>query len=93
MDKIVALEIEPYLEKFAAPYYKQAGVEKKIDFRVGSALKTLDTLEKDGESFDMVFIDADKDAYYKYYDKLMSSPTLLAEGGVILAVSLSQLAM
>lgn len=35
----------------------------------------------------MVFIDADKGGYWSYYDKIMSSKTLLNKDGVIIAVS------
>lgn len=86
VEKIVALDIEPYLVDFAKPYYEQAGVAKKIDFRIGNAIKTLNDLEQDGETFDMVFIDADKDGYWSYYDKIISSKVLLKPDGLIVAV-------
>uniref|UniRef100_A0A1I7Z2N4 Caffeoyl-CoA O-methyltransferase n=1 Tax=Steinernema glaseri TaxID=37863 RepID=A0A1I7Z2N4_9BILA len=56
---------------------------KKIDFRKGSALDTLDALIANGESgtFDFAFIDADKPNYTNYYKRCMQ---LLRPGGVIL---------
>lgn len=89
VERIVACEIEPYLKTWAKPFYEQAGVQDKIDFRVGSALDTLSALEQAGETFDLVFIDADKDGYHKYYEKLMESSTLLAKDGIIIAVGIT----
>jgi len=85
VEKIVAMDIEPYLVDFAKPFYEQAKVQDKIDFRVGDAIKTIDDLEAAGESFDLVFIDADKGGYWNYYDKIMSSKSLLNPNGMIIA--------
>lgn len=89
VEKIVAMDCEKYLVDFAKPFYKEAGVENKIDFRVGDAIKTMEDLEAAGETFDMVFIDADKGGYWNYYDKVMSSKSLLRPDGIIIAVSSS----
>lgn len=89
VDKIIAMDCEKYLVDFAKPFYKEAGVENKIDFRVGDAIKTMEDLEAAGETFDMVFIDADKGGYWNYYDKVMSSKSLLRPDGIIIAVSVS----
>jgi caffeoyl-CoA O-methyltransferase len=63
-------------------FWKEAGVENKIDLRIGSALDTLDELLNDGQksSFDFAFIDADKSNYEGYYEKTLK---LLRSGGVI----------
>jgi predicted O-methyltransferase YrrM len=89
VEKIVAMDCEKYLVDFAIPFYQEAGVENKIDFRVGDAIKTMEDLEAAGETFDMVFIDADKGGYWNYYDKVMSSKSLLRPDGIIIAVSVS----
>ena len=49
----------------------------KIDFRMGPALETIETLEG---PFDLVFIDADKENYVNYFH---AAVPLLAERGLI----------
>ncbi|MGD2120033.1 MAG: class I SAM-dependent methyltransferase [Chromatiales bacterium] len=80
--KLVACDINEEWPEIGRPYWRQAGVEDKIDLRIGPALQTLDQLIADGEvgSFDFVFIDADKPAYDDYYEKSLQ---LLRTGGVI----------
>lgn len=72
---------------FAKPYYEEAKVQDKIDFRIGDAIKTMEDLEAEGQTFDMVFIDADKDGYHRYFDKIIGSKSLLRPDGLIVAVS------
>ncbi|KAI0786191.1 O-methyltransferase-domain-containing protein [Abortiporus biennis] len=83
--KVVALEIEPYLEKIVQPYFAEAGVEHKVEVMIGDALGSLDKLIDSKANFDMIFIDADKSSYKTYFQKIMSSsPSLLAKGGMII---------
>uniref|UniRef100_F1LDN3 Catechol O-methyltransferase domain-containing protein 1 n=1 Tax=Ascaris suum TaxID=6253 RepID=F1LDN3_ASCSU len=57
-------------------------VSKKINFRLGPAVQTLDSLIAAGESgkWDFAFIDADKINYPNYYEKCVQ---LLRPGGII----------
>ena len=62
----------------ATLHWKQADVAHKIQFQLGDANETLEKLIDAHESFDAVFIDADKTSYDIYYEKCL---TLLKPGG------------
>lgn len=54
---------------------KNAGVDRKINFIESEALPALDQLLKDIKnegSFDYAFVDADKDNYWNYHERLMT---------------------
>lgn len=91
VEEVVALDIEPYLKREVEPYWDRAGVRAKIDFRIAPALESLSALKAARhEPFDLVFIDADKPSYKAYVQAILDGG-LLAEDGVILAVSSSLL--
>lgn len=54
VEKVVALELEGYLKKWSSPYFEQAKVSDKIDVRIGDAVTSLATLQKESASFDLV---------------------------------------
>ena len=52
------------------PFWNEAGVIDKIDLRIAPALETLDELlVADVESFDFIYIDADKINYKHYFER------------------------
>jgi caffeoyl-CoA O-methyltransferase len=61
-------------------YWIEAGVERKIDLRLGPALETLRALPE-REHFDVGFIDADKPNYYGYFEEIL---VRLRPGGLIM---------
>ncbi len=80
--KIIACDQSEEYTAQARQLWRAAGVEGKIDLRLGPALGTLDALIAGGHggSFDFAFIDADKGNYANYYDRAM---VLVRPGGVI----------
>ncbi|MFE7121016.1 O-methyltransferase, partial [Streptomyces sp. NPDC057654] len=80
--RLVTCDIDDRWPAFGADYWRRAGVEPRIDLRIGDANDTLaKLLADDGPgSFDFVFIDADKANYTRYYE---SSLELVRQGGLI----------
>jgi predicted O-methyltransferase YrrM len=79
---ILACDISEEYTNVARRYWKAAGVDQKIDLRVGPALETLAKMrEQRVEPFDMAFIDADKRNVENYYEVALQ---LLRPGGLVL---------
>ncbi|HTW35349.1 MAG TPA: class I SAM-dependent methyltransferase [Rhizomicrobium sp.] len=79
--KLVALDISKDFTDRARPIWKDAGVEGKIDLRIGPAIASLDKMIAAHEGpFDFAFIDADKPNYDGYYERVLK---LLRPGGLI----------
>ena len=75
--RIVTCELDPERVTFARRHIEAAGFAERIEVRQGPALQTLATL--DGP-FDLVFIDADKAGYQRYYEAVLPK---LSERGLI----------
>jgi len=80
--KIIACDISEEFTAKARETWREAGVEDRIDLRIGPALRTLDALITGGEAetFDFAFIDADKSNYANYYERAL---VLLRQGGLV----------
>ena len=79
--KVIALDVSKEFTDKARGYWKEAGVESKIDLRLGSGLEALDRMIAASEGpFDLAFIDADKPNYDGYYERVLK---LLRPGGLI----------
>jgi len=80
--QIVACDVSEEYTSIARRYWKEAGVEQKIDLQLRPASETLDELLANGsaDSFDFAFIDADKGNYDNYYERALR---LIRVGGLI----------
>jgi predicted O-methyltransferase YrrM len=80
--KLVACDVSDEFTRAARAYWKEAGLDTKIDLRLAPAINTLDALiASDGpNSFDFAFIDADKSNYGAYYERCLK---LIRTGGLI----------
>ena len=77
--KIHTIEKDDEMEDFIRKQFKLSENENKIHLHIGDAVEIIPQLT---DNFDMVFIDADKRLYCKYYDLIFDK---VNEGGVILA--------
>ena len=77
--KLITIEKNDELTGFPVKYFKKAGVSEQIELIIGDALEILPLLEP---MFDLVFIDAEKKDYCKYYQLLLDK---VKPGGYILA--------
>lgn len=79
---LVGCDINETWAGIASRYWRQADVAHKIDMRLGPAVETLNCMLRDsqGETFDFIFIDADKVSYLDYYELALK---LVRPGGLI----------
>jgi predicted O-methyltransferase YrrM len=80
--KIVTLDVNSTYPSIGAKFWREAGVENKIDLRIAPALDSLSQLLDNGEAgtYDFVYIDADKLNQKEYVNK---SYELLKQNGLI----------
>ena len=79
--KLITLDKNIKTNKIATDFFKKASQEKKIQTVIKPALESLKELKKENNYFDIVFIDADKDNYKKYYDNTLE---LTKKNGLII---------
>ena len=79
--RLIACDVSLEWTAIARQAWAEAGVEDRIDLRIGPAMETLEGLPADLR-FDLAFLDADKEAYVDYYEALVPR---LNPRGVLLA--------
>lgn len=80
---VVGLEINREWANTALEFAEKAGVRDRVEIRVGSALESMRNMLDSGaaDTFDVVFIDADKESYRSYLNMAFQ---LLRSGGSVL---------
>lgn len=77
--RLHTIDVNDELEDFACGFIRRAGLEERIVLHVGDALEVIPRLD---ETFDLVFIDADKRQYCDYYRLVFDKVRV---GGLIVA--------
>ncbi|MDO7613681.1 MAG: O-methyltransferase [Crocinitomicaceae bacterium] len=77
--KLYTIDINEELEDRVRQYFLESNYNQQIDFVIGDALHLIPRLN---ESWDIVFIDADKKNYTKYFNMVVAS---VKSGGYIIA--------
>jgi predicted O-methyltransferase YrrM len=73
------IDINEELETRIQKYFNQSTFKNQIKLHIGNALEIIPAIK---QKFDLVFIDADKENYSKYYDLLIDQ---MPSGGIIMA--------
>lgn len=77
--KLHTIDINEELETMVQQYIEKAGLSAKIEMHVGNAMEIIPELN---ETWDMVFIDADKENYLNYFNLIIDK---VRAGGLIIA--------
>ena len=77
--KVITIDVNEELEDLVREYIAKAGMDDRIDYRIGDATEIIPNLN---DTFDIVFIDADKKNYCNYYDLVFDK---VNQGGYIIA--------
>jgi len=80
--QVITLDCNPAVETITRRYFSQVPYGRKIVLKIGEALKLIPGLKG---PFDLVYIDADKAHYTRYYDAVFGK---IPHGGLIVADNL-----
>lgn len=76
--KLITIDVNEELEPRVRAYFEASAYVAQIDYRIGNAAQIIPTLQY---TFDLIFIDADKQQYPLYYQQALDK---LKPGGFIL---------
>jgi predicted O-methyltransferase YrrM len=79
--KIITCDITNIFPEIGQEVWKQAGVSSRIQLMLGPAKDTLEKLHQQKQTFDFIFIDADKENYWHYFE---NSLNMLTDNGIIM---------
>jgi caffeoyl-CoA O-methyltransferase len=79
--RLVCCELDEGYAGRAREHLAKAGVEERVEFRIGPALESLRAMER-SEGFDFAFIDADKTEYVDYFEETL--PRMRPNGVIML---------
>ncbi len=77
--RLHTIDIDPEMKHIAQHYFKKTGVQDKIVQHIGNATEIIPSFN---QTFDLVFIDADKENYLNYYKLVFDK---VRKGGFVLA--------
>ena len=69
--RLVCCELDEGYAERAREHLRKAGLDDRVEIRVGPALETLRAMDP-GEQFDFAFIDADKTEYVDYFEETLA---------------------
>ena len=80
--RIITLDVNDEWTEIGRRHWAKAGLDGRIDLRLGLAMESIEQLFEEGEeqSFDLVYIDAEKKRYPDYYEAALD---LLRPGGLV----------
>lgn len=87
---LVACEVDTYVADFAKACFAESPDGGKISVKVAPAMDSLRELAEAGETFDLVFIDADKKEYVDYFEILLDKGLLATNGFICVDNTLLQ---
>lgn len=76
------LELNDELEELILEGFERAGLADVIDLHIGDCKETLKRFREEGREYDIVYMDANKREYCKYYELVFD---MVRPGGLILA--------
>lgn len=80
--RVVTCDVDPVATAVAQRFFDRSPHGQKIEIRLGDAGETIAKLAEAGETFDFVFLDADKQSYVRYWELVLP---MLPVGGIVVA--------